>query len=69
MPENLPETLGALVESGYKSRSVKEEIRTNLVQRISDGLKVFPGIVGFDQSVIPQIQNAILCWARHYSAR
>ena len=60
MPANLPETLGALVESGYKSRSVKEEIRTNLVQRISGGLEVFPGIVGFDQSVIPQIQNAIL---------
>ena len=60
MPENLPKTLGALVESGYKSRSVKEEIRTNLVQRISDGMEVFPGIVGFDQSVIPQIQNAIL---------
>ena len=60
MPENLPETLGALVESGYKSRSVKEEIRTNLVKRISDDLEVFPGIVGFDQSVIPQIQNAIL---------
>ena len=60
MPENLPETLGALVESGYKPRSVKEEIRTNLVKRISDDLEVFPGIVGFDQSVIPQIQNAIL---------
>ena len=60
MAENLPETLGALVESGYKSRSVKEEIRTNLVKRISDDLEVFPGIVGFDQSVIPQIQNAIL---------
>jgi magnesium chelatase subunit I len=60
VPENLPKTLGALVESGYKSRSVKEEIRTNLVQRISDGMEVFPGIVGFDQSVIPQIQNAIL---------
>ena len=60
MPANLPETLGALVESGYKSRSVKEEIRTNLVERISDGLEIFPGIVGFDQSVIPQIQNAIL---------
>ncbi|MDC0035413.1 AAA family ATPase [Chloroflexi bacterium] len=45
---------------GYKSRTVKEEIRSNLVQRISDGSEVFPGIVGFDDSVIPQIQNAIL---------
>ena len=60
MPENLPETLGELIESGYTSRTVKEEIRSNLVQRISDGSEVFPGIVGFDDSVIPQIQNAIL---------
>ena len=60
MPENLPETLGALIESGYKSRSVKEEIRSNLVKRISDDLEVVPRIVGVDQSVIPQIQNAIL---------
>ncbi|MEC9366358.1 MAG: magnesium chelatase, partial [Chloroflexota bacterium] len=60
MPKNLPETLGELIESGYTSRTVKEEIRSNLVQRISDGSEVFPGIVGFDDSVIPQIQNAIL---------
>ena len=60
MPENLPQTLGELIESGYTSRTVKEEIRSNLVQRISDGSEVFPGIVGFDDSVIPQIQNAIL---------
>ena len=60
MSENLPETLGELIKSGYKSRTVKEEIRSNLVQRISDGSEVFPGIVGFDDSVIPQIQNAIL---------
>ncbi len=60
MPKNLPETLGELIESGYTSRTIKEEIRSNLVQRISDGSEVFPGIVGFDDSVIPQIQNAIL---------
>ena len=60
MPENLPKTLGELIESGYTSRTIKEEIRSNLVQRISDGSEVFPGIVGFDDSVIPQIQNAIL---------
>ncbi len=60
MPEHLPETLDELIKSGYTSRTVKEEIRSNLVQRISDDSEVFPGIVGFDDSVIPQIQNAIL---------
>ena len=60
MPENLPETLGELIQSGYTTRTVKEEIRTNLVRRIEAGSEVFPGIVGFDDSGIPQIQNAIL---------
>ena len=60
MPENLPETLGELIQSGYTTRTVKEEIRSNLVRRIEAGSEVFPGIVGFDDSVIPQIQNAIL---------
>ena len=56
-------TLGDLKAQGYKSVSVKDELRRNLITRIRAGEPVFPGILGFDDSVIPEIQNAIL--ARH----
>ncbi|MDZ7773665.1 MAG: sigma 54-interacting transcriptional regulator [Balneolaceae bacterium] len=60
--ENI-ETLGQLKESGWESRSVKKEIRSNLIRKIQDGENLFPGILGYDTSVIPQIQHALL--ARH----
>jgi len=53
-------TLGALKKSGWKSRSVKDEMRANLLDKIRNGEKIFPGIVGYDRTVIPQIQNAVL---------
>ena len=53
-------TLGALRESGYRPRSVKDEVRANLVRRLKGGEAVFPGILGFDRTVIPQVQNALL---------
>ena len=53
-------TLGALKESGYRPRSVKDEVRANLVRRLKSGENVFPGILGFDRTVIPQVQNALL---------
>ncbi|NOX52370.1 MAG: magnesium chelatase [Gammaproteobacteria bacterium] len=53
-------TLGELKASGYQSRSVKEECRQNLILKLSRGERLFPGIVGYDHSVIPQITNAIL---------
>ncbi len=56
-------TLGALKESGYRSRSVKDELRANLIAKLRAGEDVFPGILGYDRSVIPQLQNALL--ARH----
>ncbi len=56
-------TLGALRNSGYRSRSVKDELRANLIAKLRAGEEVFPGILGYDRSVIPQLQNAIL--ARH----
>ncbi len=56
-------TLGRLKESGYKTTSIKDELRRNLIRKIQAGESVFPGIMGFDDSVIPEIQNAIL--ARH----
>ena len=58
-----PTTLGALKASGYRSRSVKYELRDNLIAKLEAGEPLFPGIRGYDDSVIPQLANAIL--ARH----
>lgn len=55
-----PRTIGELRASGYKVLSVKEEMRKNLIQKIRDGEDLFPGIVGYEDTVIPQIENAIL---------
>jgi magnesium chelatase subunit I len=55
-----PRTLGELKRSGWRSRSVKQELRANLIARLRSGEPVFPGIVGYDATVLPQIQNAIL---------
>ena len=60
MTTNLPATLGELKSSGYISKSIKSEIRTNLVKKLSQNENVFPNIIGFQNTVIPQIQNAIL---------
>src|ERR1017187_5475085 len=56
-------TLGALRQSGYRSRPVKQEIRDNLVQKLRSGEALFPGIIGYDETVVPQLVNAIL--SRH----
>jgi len=53
-------TLGDLRASGYRPRSVKDEVRQNLVAKLKDGADVFPGILGFDRTVLPQVQNALL---------
>ena len=58
-----PQTLRELKESGYHSVSVKQEMRCNLLHRLRSGAEVFPGIVGFDDTVIPQIEHAVL--SRH----
>jgi len=55
-----PRTLRELRDSGWRSRTVKEELRSNLLQRLGEGETVFPGIVGYDDSVLPAIENAIL---------
>jgi len=55
-----PHTLGELRASGYKVLSVKEELRKNLIEKIRRGEDLFPGIVGYEDTVIPQIENAIL---------
>jgi magnesium chelatase subunit I len=56
-------TLGELRQSGRRSRPVKQEIRDNLVQKLQAGEPLFPGIIGYDDTVIPQLVNAIL--SRH----
>ena len=56
-------TLGDLKKSGYRRQGVRDEMRANLVRKLRDGEAIFPGIVGFEDTVIPQIANAIL--SRH----
>jgi magnesium chelatase subunit I len=56
-------TLGELRQSGYKGVPVKDELRANLVRKLRAGEKLFRGIVGYDETVIPQLVNAIL--SRH----
>ena len=63
MAESRPSTVGELEESGYKPRTVKEELRANLVRKLRDGEDLFPGVEGYDDTVVPQIVNAVL--ARH----
>jgi magnesium chelatase subunit I len=53
-------TIAELRASGWRSRTVKDELRANLIARLADGRDVLPGIVGFDDTVIPAIENAIL---------
>ncbi|HEV7733607.1 MAG TPA: magnesium chelatase [Candidatus Binatia bacterium] len=55
-----PGTLGELKASGYQVRSVREEMRRNLLARLADGERILPGIIGYDDSVIPEIENAVL---------
>jgi magnesium chelatase subunit I len=62
----LPDTLGALRRSGYatnRPKSVKDEIRRNLIARLQDGGPLFRGVLGYEETVMPQIVNALL--ARH----
>src|SRR5438309_9201183 len=56
-------TLGELRRSGARSRPVKQEIRDNLVCKLRTGEPLFPGIIGYDETVIPQLVNAVL--SRH----
>jgi len=64
----LPRTLGELRQSPFsepvmRARRVKDELRDNLIERLRQGCPIFPGIVGYDDTVVPQIVNAIL--SRH----
>jgi magnesium chelatase subunit I len=53
-------TLGELRASGWRRRTVKEEMRANLLTRLREGRTFLPGILGYDETVLPQLENAIL---------
>ena len=55
-----PRTLGELKSSGYRIESVKDEMRRNLVAKLETGQPLFPDILGYEETVVPQIENAIL---------
>ncbi|MBX9602379.1 MAG: magnesium chelatase [Bryobacteraceae bacterium] len=66
--KDLPQTLGQLRKSTFsedrlKSRTVKDELRENLICKLDRGETLFPGVVGYDDTVVPQVVNAIL--SRH----
>ena len=50
-------------EENYKHRSVKDEMRQNMIRRLEQGDTLFTGIIGFEETVVPQVVNAIL--SRH----
>jgi len=56
-------TLGGLKKAGYRNRSVKEEIRVNLIRKLRNKEATFPGILGYEDSVIPDTERALL--SRH----
>src|ERR1700733_4874836 len=56
-------TLGELKKTGYKPKSIKDELRDNLIEKIKKKENVFKGIIGFEDTVIPELERAIL--SRH----
>lgn len=58
--KKLARTFGELKASGYRSRNLKEEMRENLIRKMENDEPLFPGIIGYERSVIPAIENAIL---------
>ncbi|MEH0824088.1 MULTISPECIES: magnesium chelatase [unclassified Micromonospora] len=59
-PADLPGTLGELRASGHQYRTVKQELRDNLLARMRSGADRFPGIVGYDDTVLPEVERALL---------
>ena len=55
-----PATVGELRASGWRSRTVKEELRANLLARLGEDRQILPGVVGYDETVLPAVENAIL---------
>ena len=60
MPAPAITTLAELRASGWRSRTVKDELRANFTRALAERRELFPGIVGYDDTVLPEIANAIL---------
>jgi len=60
MSEDRAKTVGQLRATGHSRETVKQEMRRNLLQRLRDRRPLFPGIVGYDETVLPQVSNAII---------
>jgi magnesium chelatase subunit I len=60
IPAELPRTLGNLRAAGYEYRTVKAELRANLLAQLRTGEPRFPGIVGYDDTVLPEVERALL---------
>src|SRR5215467_15718309 len=58
-----PATLGQLRAASYRSIPVKDEMRKNLIRKLKAGQPIFDGIIGYEETVLPQVHNAIL--SRH----
>ncbi len=59
-PQHLPKTLAQLLASGWQSRSVKQEIRENFTQALASGEPLYPGIIGYEDTVLPELNIALL---------
>ncbi len=59
-PADLPRDLGSLKASGWQSRSIKVELRQNAIAKIRNGDNLFPGVLGYENTVIPQLEHAVL---------
>ena len=55
-----PGTLGELKSSGWVSRPVKEEVRANAIVRIAEGKQLVDGVIGYEDTVLPQLENALI---------
>src|SRR6185436_2559156 len=55
-----PGTLGELQASGWVSRPVKEEVRANAIARIAEGRAIVDGVIGYEDTVLPQLENALI---------
>src|SRR6185436_11842342 len=60
LPRPADITLGELRTSGWRPRSVKAEMRANLLAHLREGRTILPGILGYDETVLPQLENALL---------
>ncbi|MEV7230208.1 sigma 54-interacting transcriptional regulator [Polymorphospora sp. NPDC051019] len=59
-PADLPRTVGELRAAGHSYRTVKQEVRENLLARMRSGEPRFPGVVGYDDTVLPEVERALL---------